>query len=320
MKELRLDEKDYKILRELDLNFRQSFSRIGKKVGLSKNSVALRFKKLSSLMLHNVTGINHIALGYTKVKVFYSLSNYDETTEKAIIDEVKKHKNIVWAAKNFGPYDLELCLFVKTLEELIFQVSQFDRRFRKQITHKDLILLEKDYYFRYNFLHKNPVPKIYTITKPKDTIVLNETEKKIILGIRDFPRISIIELASNLKIDPQTLAIHLKKLNKEGVIMGYFMTLDISKFNLETYKLLIQLQDVESLEDFESYICSIREIAHMSKMIGLWDYEVDISCKNTHDLHSKIEEMKRKFPNSIKEIKIINFEKRIITNHQHFLD
>ncbi|MEM0493397.1 MAG: winged helix-turn-helix transcriptional regulator, partial [Candidatus Thermoplasmatota archaeon] len=41
-----LDLKDRKILYELDLNARQSFGDIGKKVGLSKDSVAYRVKRM----------------------------------------------------------------------------------------------------------------------------------------------------------------------------------------------------------------------------------------------------------------------------------
>ena len=65
-----IDKKDYEILRILDENFRSPFSHIAKRVGLSKNSVALRFHKLKDLMLHNTTGINNKLLGYNLVKVF----------------------------------------------------------------------------------------------------------------------------------------------------------------------------------------------------------------------------------------------------------
>ena len=42
----KLDLKDRKILYELDINSRQSFRSIGRKVGLSKDIVASRIKKL----------------------------------------------------------------------------------------------------------------------------------------------------------------------------------------------------------------------------------------------------------------------------------
>ena len=38
----KLDSKDFKLLSELDLDSRQSFNELGKKLGLSKNAVAYR--------------------------------------------------------------------------------------------------------------------------------------------------------------------------------------------------------------------------------------------------------------------------------------
>jgi Lrp/AsnC family leucine-responsive transcriptional regulator len=43
---IKLDLKDRKILYELDLDARQPLTRIGKKVGLSKDVVSYRMKKL----------------------------------------------------------------------------------------------------------------------------------------------------------------------------------------------------------------------------------------------------------------------------------
>ena len=43
---IKIDLKDRKILNQLDINSRQSLSQIGKKVGLPKNVVAYRIKRL----------------------------------------------------------------------------------------------------------------------------------------------------------------------------------------------------------------------------------------------------------------------------------
>src|SRR4030042_4227650 len=152
MDKLGLDKKDYKILAELDSNFRQPFSKIGKAVGLSKNSVALRFSKLKEFMSHNVTGINYLNLNHRMVKIFYNLLNYNETVEEKIIKETKKNKNILWAARIFGNYDLEICMIVKSLDELISQISKFEAEFLELIDYKDILLIEQEFFHNYSFL------------------------------------------------------------------------------------------------------------------------------------------------------------------------
>ena len=57
---VKIDLKDRKILYYLDLNSRQSFAEIGKKVGLSKNAITYRIKRLEKEGLINnyYTAIN----------------------------------------------------------------------------------------------------------------------------------------------------------------------------------------------------------------------------------------------------------------------
>ena len=63
----KLDLKDRKILYELDLDSRQSFRSIGRKVGLSKDIVATRVKKLDE---------NGVITGYCTI-VDYSKLSYN---------------------------------------------------------------------------------------------------------------------------------------------------------------------------------------------------------------------------------------------------
>jgi len=62
----KLDLKDRKILYELDINSRQSFSQLGKKVGLHKDVVAYRVKKLQEkgIIKNFYTELNGYKFGY----------------------------------------------------------------------------------------------------------------------------------------------------------------------------------------------------------------------------------------------------------------
>jgi len=64
-----LDLKDRKILYELDLNCRQSNAQIGKKVGLSKEVVKYRIKRMEEegIISGYWTEIDSYRLGYTSI-------------------------------------------------------------------------------------------------------------------------------------------------------------------------------------------------------------------------------------------------------------
>ena len=67
-----IDVKDRKILYQLDMNARQSFSQIGKKVGLPKTVVSYRVKKMQKNGIINnfYTVIDTFKLGYSSYRIY----------------------------------------------------------------------------------------------------------------------------------------------------------------------------------------------------------------------------------------------------------
>ena len=76
---INLDLKDRKILYELDLDSRQSFRSLGKKVGLSKDMVASRIKKLqeNGIIQGFYTIISPMGIGFIAIRF---LINFQYTT------------------------------------------------------------------------------------------------------------------------------------------------------------------------------------------------------------------------------------------------
>lgn len=73
----RIDLKDRKILYQLDIDSRQSFRSIGKKIGLSKDVVAFRVKKLKEkvIILRFHTEYNYLSLGLTSLRFYIKFQN-----------------------------------------------------------------------------------------------------------------------------------------------------------------------------------------------------------------------------------------------------
>ncbi|MBS3155556.1 Lrp/AsnC family transcriptional regulator, partial [Candidatus Woesearchaeota archaeon] len=265
-----MDLKDHQILKELDSNYRQSFSDIAKKVKLSKNSVILRYEKLKKYVLHNATGINNEILGYTTVKIFYTFDFYNEKLEKEIIDLVKNSKNIIWAARYYGSYDLCLFLFTNDLSTLITEINKFNKKFSDKIAKKEIQIIYKQYIFRNNFLYDQQVFKDYSLGKTEKIIEISKKEKEILKLLRYNPRISIIDISKKLNITEKTVSKLIKKMEKEFIITGYFMTVDTAKFGFSVFKLLLQVQKIKNQDEFENYIRSIKNVKYFTKMLGLW--------------------------------------------------
>ena len=90
---LNLDVKDKKLLYQLDINSRQTNSEIAKKVGLSKQVVGFRIKRLikEKLITSFYTIIDISKLGFTVHKNFLRLQNLDRNEEKKLLHFLKNN-------------------------------------------------------------------------------------------------------------------------------------------------------------------------------------------------------------------------------------
>ncbi len=305
-----MDSKNLQILRELDINYRESLSKIAKKVKLSKNSVALRFNKLKKSTLHNTTGINTELLGQKLVKVYYSLNYYDEKIEEELKELVKKEQTVRWVARLYGTYDLCIAYLIQSTNDLE-KINEFNKKLSTRTIEKEIQIINKQIYFRHNFLHKIKIEKISVVKNENKIEKLSENEKLILKHLRYNPRMQIIEIAKQTKLSSKTVLERIKSLKKRKIIMGFFMTLNVEKMGFQSFKILMQVGNSDR-KKLEKYLTG-KNTRYISQSLGKWEYEIDYVFKSSKELHAEIDRLKNKFPGNIK-ITLINFGKRIITN------
>ena len=88
--------KDRKILYELDLNCRQSNTQIGKKVGLKKDVVSYRIKRMQDegIIKNFWTLIDAYKLGYIIFRFYLVFQYVNRDIKKKIIEYLIKNKRI----------------------------------------------------------------------------------------------------------------------------------------------------------------------------------------------------------------------------------
>jgi DNA-binding Lrp family transcriptional regulator len=128
----KLDVKDRKILYELDFDSRQSFSQLGKKVGLHRDVVAYRVNKLQEkgIIKNFYTEINEYKLGYSQVKFYLMYQNITPKIKQDIIDYLVKSSfiNIVHSLE--GQYDLCVISYVEKIPEFYNIWKDFIYKYR----------------------------------------------------------------------------------------------------------------------------------------------------------------------------------------------
>jgi len=121
-----LDKLDDKILRVMKKDSRKPYLQIGQEVGLARNAVKERIRKLEQrkIIAGNRIFLNSALLNKESYKLLLKLKG-DEEGKQKIIQFAKINKNIIYALELMGRYDLDLEIEIedrKKLQDLIIEL------------------------------------------------------------------------------------------------------------------------------------------------------------------------------------------------------
>ncbi|MBI2629896.1 Lrp/AsnC family transcriptional regulator [Candidatus Pacearchaeota archaeon] len=292
-----LDLKDRKLLYQLDLNARQSNSKIAKKIGVSKDVAGYRIKNLEKYGI--IRGYNTIIdsskLGYLLYRVYLNLMNTTLEKQNSIINFLQKEKNVWWVAELDGAWNFLFAVWVKSNEEFRDFYKRFCLKFKQNIKEKlicPLIAykqLNRSYLLQKEKIQKTEIIGVGKLEKHDDT------DLKILRFLSQNAKIPLIEIAEKLKLDSMTILHRIKRLENDGIIQGYKADLNFSQIKREFYSVKINLNDISKLKEVEDYIKSIPETTAITEAIGSYDFEFDLEIENSGQYFKIVEDLKSKF-------------------------
>ena len=303
---IELDVKDRKILYQLDLDSRQSFRSLGKKVGLSKDVVTGRVKKLqeNGVIKGFPALVDYSQFGFNLYRFYFSFQNVGPELKQEIISYFCKNKYSDDVVEFEGKYDLCVCIFVKNNPEAYEFWQQALKRYGKYFSQRVFTAFCHGEYYANRFLvdQKEFTPK--RICQWLDTgkrIEIDEVDYQIIKGISENSRVSTVKLAQSLGLTATAVNNRMKKLLDEGIIIAYRLGIDFKKIGYFVYKVNIELNQFESVDKIVNYLKSNPYFTYICKSIGFVDLEIGFVLRNTHELREIMEDVSSRFPDAIKD-------------------
>jgi Lrp/AsnC family leucine-responsive transcriptional regulator len=309
-----LDLKDRKILYELDANSRQSYHKIAKKIGLSKDSIIYRVNKLQKegiiKQFHTVLDVGK--LGYISFRLYLKFQNTNPKKEQEIIEFLKKEKIITWIVSIDGRYDLGMWILTKSIKEMNNLWNSLLKKYNNYIEKRDLTIFTKVSYFPRSYLldKKQNLEEDIFITEPYE-IKLDDKDLKILKLLSSNSRISVLEISKKLKITTKTTIARIRQLEKKKIIIGYRTMFNLEKLGYQYFKIHLNVHDMsnELEKKFRTYIKQHPNIIYDNEVLGGDDFEIEIQVKSLNDLRLIIEDMKSKFSDIIKNYNYMLFYK-----------
>ena len=307
---IKIDLKDRKILNQLDINSRQSLSQIGKKVGLPKNVVAYRIKRLEEKGIINrfYTVIDSFKLGYTSLRFYLTLQYTTPEIEKEIIQYFTNNKYTWWFGSFEGRFDLAVIMWVKDLNEFYSFWKKTLDKYRYYFQDQVFSIYIQLFLYRYSYLldEFNTIDREkYEITGGGKTLKFDNLDFKILKILSENARMPVTEIANILKTTPTVVNYRIKKLIKKDIIQGFRVNLDISKLGYKWFKVDIDLKDYTQRDKIIKYMKNNPHLVLVDESAGVTDIEFEFHLKSMSQLHDIMEDIKSKFPNVVKNYKYI---------------
>jgi DNA-binding Lrp family transcriptional regulator len=308
----KIDLKDRKILYQLDLNARQSFAQIGKRVGLSKNVVAYRINSMveDGLIANFYTVIDTCKLGYMWTRFHYVFQYTTPEIEQDIINYFVKHKNCSIVAATQGMFDLSVSLWFKNINELYHMWQETQYMFGNYFQHQSFSFLIGDVHYRPSYLildaAQKPDRSISQYTGCTQHVCIDELDYTILQAIDAHARTPTTEIAEALGTTPMTVKNRMKKLIKTGVINGFRVQYNIAQLGYQIFKLYLYLKEFDKRNDIIKYMQMNPYLKCVDNTACEFHAEFEFHLEHIGQLHDIMQATMARFPNAIRNYKYLS--------------
>lgn len=304
-----IDKKDRKILTLLMHNSRRQLSLIAKEIGMSRDAVAYRIKRLieKKVIAGFIPLINFKKFGYDCYHVFLLIDEKNAERTEALLDYLKINPNIVSIIEYSDRWDLEFILLAKDFDEFYERLSDISYKFSDIISEKDKLAVIKDFHFSFvpkHFWDKEIRLKSLfeeKINNKKKGLMIDKKDIEIIKQLCVDARQSSYEIGKKLKMSPDTVAYRIKKLEENKIIKEFSTVLNLSVLDYNWYTFSIQMKFLGKDEEtrFSRFVKSHPYIVEAVETLGTWDLLLYIVSNNPKNFHKTIKEIKNEFAHTI---------------------
>lgn len=294
----KLNLKDRKILYEMDIDSRQSYTQLGKKIGLHKDVVAYRVKRLQEkgIIKNFYTDVNDNKFGFTSVKFYLTYQNIRPEIKQEIIDYLVKSPYTDIVNSTEGEYDLVVISSVENVAKFYNIWNNIINKYKDYFSNQVFCVHNVEIEYKKNFLLDEKIEKkenriIFVESSNDEKVEIDDLDKKILNLLAPNSRISTLEIAQKLHSTVNTINSRIKKLVKTGVILRYSINIDWPKMGYQWYKADIILKDSKKLQQIMDYIITNPYFFSRMASLGYVDLELVFDLNNANQLHQIIEDL-----------------------------
>ena len=281
---LKLSQLQREIIPLIQLDARLSLARIAEQLHAQERSVRYQIDKLEERgLIRKAPFLNIYPLGRRYVNLYFSLGGSHSSAVEKLIQTLQQTLRVSWLAELGGDFHFGLSLIVETIEDVKEALDSLSRKF-------PAVFFEKSYAFHVSlrvfpakFLsaRKFPFPHLgYGATGR--LFDADELDRKILALMAAQGLFSGRAIARVLGRPHVTVESRIRRLEKEGVIAGYWTLFDVSKLGYQTFKILVYAKGHQYAlaEKLSGFAEDQPHISYLIECLGSWDFELGLDVES----------------------------------------
>lgn len=304
-----LDTKDRRILAALDMHARMPLTELARSVGLSRQVVEYRIKRLheAGIIFGALAIFDSVVVGYSWYRIAFRLLYITSEKKKAFIEHLKQNKYLLWLGEVGGNWDLVMNFICKDnfqfnaiFEEIILKYGSCIRDY------EILIYIDVHDYERSYLLDKTKErAEFYHPMKYNPLVHPDRLDRLIISELSRNAWLTNLEIGQKLGVSGNTIRNRINDLIKNKVLLGFRLFINPSALGYKSYMLFFEIThlNLQKEKELYAYLKTIPNITFVVKHIGRWRIGMEIETTNDFEFQEIFVSIRGRFS----EI-ITNFE------------
>lgn len=138
-----------------------------------------------------------------------------------------------------------------------------------------------------------------------EKVPLDERDRTILRCLLRDPRTPIADIAREVGAQRDTVTYRIERMEREGLIVRYHTIIDPNALGLPVFMLLlVKLAPIPSKEQhsFVNKLVTLPHVTHVSRLIGPYDYFIQVACPHITSLDTLLSEIKSLVPGAVHDI------------------
>ncbi|MBI4139388.1 Lrp/AsnC family transcriptional regulator [Candidatus Woesearchaeota archaeon] len=301
MASLSLDLVDKKLLYELDLNSRQSYTQLAKKLSIAKETARFRVQRLKEqrYIKNFITTMNTSALNRFYYKLFYKFHKTNPTIDTKIISFLQQNKSTAYFASTEGRYDITFLILAKDMSDLYAVLIPFREKFGEYILEQEILIMPAVHRFNFRFFYTSGklLHTKYPVELQEPNI--DDLDYAILKELARDASIPLIDIARKTKSETNVIKYRIRNLKQKNILGTHVLDVNFEKFGFQQFQIDFSLKNHSQINKMISYASQHPKATFATVTLGKYDLAIEFVVENVKELREILNDIKEKFSEHI---------------------